>query len=296
LLAKIKNFYQSIDQKLNGIPGILKGAVTTYTRTRSSQNAAGLAYYFLFSLFPLLLVITAVGSFFLNSTDFYQYLLQIIQITVPVSAELISENLDNLIKARGAVGLLGMLSLLWAASGLFANLANSVSLAWPEKSRRNILQVRLIGVGSVVGLSALLVVSLVLIGLLNLTPWLDRENGSVLTQAIWNTFSGLGSWLSMFILFILVYNWIPSTDVPWRATIWGALFTTLGWRAAIWGFTWYLKGGLGQYQLIYGTLGAIVILLFLIYILASVMLFGAHLSAAIYHWESQKKAIYQEKS
>ncbi|MHC1781576.1 MAG: YihY/virulence factor BrkB family protein [Anaerolineaceae bacterium] len=296
MLAKIKGFYQTMDQKLCGVPGILKNAGMTYSQTRASQNAASLAYYFLFSLFPLLLVITAVGSFFLNSADFYQYLLQIIQITVPVSADLISENLNHLIEARGTVGLLSMLTLLWAASGLFANLANSISLAWPEKSRRNIVQVRLIGVGTVVGLSALLVLSLILLGLLSVTPLLDRENGSILTQAIWNTFSGLGSWLSMFCVFIMLYNWIPSTDVPWRATVWGALFTTLGWRAAIWGFTWYVKGGLGQYQLIYGTLGAIVVLLFLIYILANIMLFGAHLSAAIDHWESQKKGRPQENS
>jgi membrane protein len=290
LFSKLQNAYQTVNSKLNGVPGILTNAITTYTRTRASQNAASLAYYFLFSLFPLLLVITAVGSFFLNSANFFRYLMQIIQFTLPVSADLISENLNHLIAARGTVGLLGLLTLIWSASGLFANLTNSIALAWPEKSRRNIVQVRLIGVGIVIGLSALLVISLVLIGMLSMTPWLDRENGSTVTQVIWNTTIGLGSWFSMLLLFVLMYRWIPTTNVSWEAAMWGSLFTTAGSRAVIWGFTLYLKSGLDQYRLVYGTLGAIVALLFLIYILANILLFGAHLSAAIDHWDGQKRA------
>jgi len=289
MLPKVKDFFRLMDEKLNGIPGVLKRAVSTYTETRASQNAASLAYYFIFSLFPLLLVLVAVGSLFLNSADFYQYLLHIIQITLPVSADLISENLNHLVQARGAVVAVGMLTLLWSASGMFTNLTHSISLAWPERARRNILQVRLIGVGFVVGLCALMVVSLALMGFLSVTPLFDRENGSTFTQLLWSSLSHLGSWLSMMLTFVLLYNWIPTTEVPWRATIWGALFTTLGWRAAIRGFTWYLKSGFGQYQVIYGTLGAIVALLFLIFILANIMLFGAHLSAAIDHWFAQRK-------
>jgi membrane protein len=294
LLLKLKEIYRTADERLGGVPGILKNAITTYTETRASQNAASLAYYFIFSLFPLLLVLTAVGSFFLNSADFYQYLLQIIQITLPVSSDLVSENLDHLIKARGTVGALGLLTLLWSASGMFTNLTNSISLAWPERSRRNILQVRLIGVGFVVGICALLVISLGLMGFISMTPMFDRENGSVLTQNLWSNISSLGSWLSMLLTFILLYNWIPASDVPWRATVWGAVFTTLGWRAAIRGFTWYLKSGIGQYQLVYGTLGAIVALLFLIFILANIMLFGAHLSAAIDHWYAQRNPVQRD--
>lgn len=294
MLARINEIYRSMDERLGGVPGILKNAITTYTETRASQNAASLAYYFIFSLFPMLLVFTAVGSFFLNSADFYQYLLQIIQITLPVSSELVSENLDHLIKARGTVGAVGLLTLLWSASGMFTNLTNSISLAWPERARRNIFQVRLIGVGFVIGLCALLVVSLALMGFLSVTPALDRENGSTFTQSLWSFITGLGSWFSMLLLFVLLYNWIPTTDVPWRATVWGAVFTTLGWRAAIRGFTWYLKSGFGQYQLVYGTLGAIVALLFLIFILANIMLFGAHLSAAIDHWYTQRKALKRD--
>ena len=46
-------------------------------------------------------------------------------------------------------------------------------------------------------------------------------------------------------------------------------------------FSWYLRSGFGRYEMIYGSVGAIVAFLFLIYILATVTLFGAHLTAAL---------------
>jgi membrane protein len=66
------------------------------------------------------------------------------------------------------------------------------------------------------------------------------------------------------------------------------LIASLAWKAVIAGFGWYLGSGFGQYQLVYGSLGTIVAFLFLIYIISLITLFGAHLSAAIESWESDR--------
>ena len=52
------------------------------------------------------------------------------------------------------------------------------------------------------------------------------------------------------------------------------------------GFAWYLDSSFGQYQLVYGSLGAIVAFLFMIYLISLITLFGAHLSAAIDGWKN----------
>jgi membrane protein len=70
--------------------------------------------------------------------------------------------------------------------------------------------------------------------------------------------------------------------------MWGALIASLAWKAVIAGFGWYLSSSFGQYQLVYGSLGAIVAFLFLIYIISLITLFGAHLSAAIERWEGER--------
>jgi membrane protein len=66
------------------------------------------------------------------------------------------------------------------------------------------------------------------------------------------------------------------------------LIASLAWKTVIAGFSWYLGSRFGQYQLVYGSLGAIVAFLFLMYIISMITLFGAHLSAAIEGWESDR--------
>jgi membrane protein len=85
----------------------------------------------------------------------------------------------------------------------------------------------------------------------------------------------------IFLLFLALYRWIPTANVRWRATLWSAIVTSIAWKVATAGFGWYLSSGLGSYSLVYGSLGAIVALLFLIFIVSMITLFGAHLCAAI---------------
>lgn len=283
-----KALYQSLNQKSKGHLDILRRTFVTYAKTRAPQSAAALAYYAIFSLFPILLITVAGASYFLDSPILYQELMQIIQITIPVPSQLISENLNHLIEARGTVGLMGGLTLLWSASGLFSNLAKSICIAWPKDSQRNFLQIRLIGIGMVIGFSALLILSLVLTGFKGLFPFFDGQT-SFLNRSIWRSLTSFGSWLVKFFLFLILYRWVPTKDVRSKATFWGALTASIAWEIAIWGFSVYLKSGLKQYQLIYGSLGAVVALLFLVYILSCIVLFGAHLSAAIDHWEKQRQ-------
>jgi membrane protein len=78
-----------------------------------------------------------------------------------------------------------------------------------------------------------------------------------------------------------LYRWVPNTEVKWSEALWGASVATLAWEIATNGFTWYLSSGIVQYELLYGSLGAIVALMLWIYIISLITLFGAHLSAAI---------------
>jgi uncharacterized BrkB/YihY/UPF0761 family membrane protein len=73
------------------------------------------------------------------------------------------------------------------------------------------------------------------------------------------------------------------------ATFWAALFASISWKVAIACFRWYLSSGLENYQLVYGSVGAIVALLFLIFIISTITLFGAHLCAAIDHWIKERR-------
>jgi membrane protein len=83
----------------------------------------------------------------------------------------------------------------------------------------------------------------------------------------------------LFLMFLALYKFVPTSRSTWRAAFWGALAATLLSLLATRLFSWYLNVGLANYELVYGSLGTIVALMFLIYILAWITLLGAHLAA-----------------
>jgi membrane protein len=139
-----------------------------------------------------------------------------------------------------------------------------------------------------VGLIGLIILSLFLSWITNRLPFMDLANASPVELSLLRLISGFGSWLTIFLVFLTLYHWIPTQRVRWSATIWGAFIASLAWKVVTAGFSWYLGSSFGQYQLVYGSLGAIVAFMFLIYVISLITLFGAHLSAAIEGWERDK--------
>lgn len=284
----IKAFYENINQLSGNRVSILETAFRTFTEKQAAQASAGLAYYTFFSIFPLMLAFVAGGSYFLDSHQVFNTVTQFIQQALPISRQVINENIEEILRERGTAGILSLLILLWSASGMFTNLAYNINLAWPRAARRNFLQNRLVGLWMIVGLIGLIVLSLILSWLTARLPFMSLDAASPSDLVVLRTVSALGSWLMIFLVFLTLYHWIPTLRVRWSSTLWGALIASLSWKAVTTGFSWYLGSRFGQYQLIYGSLGAIVAFLFLIYIISLITLFGAHLSAAIENWESEQ--------
>lgn len=284
----VKNFYENINHLSGDRLSILQNAMKTFAEKQAAQASAGLAYYTFFSIFPLMLVFIAGGSYFLDSHQVFNTVTQFIQQALPISRQVINENLEEILAQRGTAGIVSLLILLWSASGMFTNLAYNINLAWPRAARRNFLQNRLVGLWMIVGLIGLIALSLILSWLTARLPFMNLDHASPSILVLLRLISALGSWLTIFLVFLTLYHWIPTLRVRWSATLWGALIASLAWKAVIAGFGWYLGSGFGQYQLVYGSLGAIVAFLFLIYIISLITLFGAHLSAAIESWESDR--------
>jgi membrane protein len=282
---QIKEFYESVNHLSGDRLSILQTALKTFTEKQAAQASAGLAYYTFFSIFPLMLVFIAGGSYFLDSHQVFDTVTQFIQQALPISRQVINENLEEILAERGTAGIVSLLILLWSASGMFTNLAYNINLAWPRAARRNFIQNRLMGLWMIVGLIGLIVLSLVLSWITTRLPFLRLDSASPVDVFLLQ----LGSWLVIFIVFLTLYRWIPAFRVRWRPTFWGALLASLAWKAVTAVFGWYLGSSFGQYQLVYGSLGAIVAFLFLIYIISIITLFGAHLSAAIEHWEIDRR-------
>ena len=279
---RIKELYQRADRVSGNRLDILKDAIGTFIITRASQASASLAYYVIFSLFPLLLVLIAAGSFFLDSEQVYLKVTQLVQQTFPATSyEWIVENLQHVLRQRGTVGIIGLATLIWAASGGFISLAYNINLAWLEAPQRNFFQGRLLGLQMIAGLSGLFFLTLVIDSIIGILHLVNTPFTAILNLEVWRWFSGVFSWVVYFLLFFVLYDWIPTVNVNGHAAFWGALTASIAWKVATALFALYVRSGFGQYELIYGSVGTLVAFLFLIYILAMITLFGAHLTSAL---------------
>ena len=109
----IKEVYQNINHLSGDRLDILRNALESFSEARAAESAASLAYYAIFSLFPLLLLFIAVGSYFLDSAQMYETVTQLAQQVIPVSTRIINENLREVLEERETCGIFGLVTLLW---------------------------------------------------------------------------------------------------------------------------------------------------------------------------------------
>ncbi len=253
---------------------------------RGTEAAASIAFYGFFSLFPLLLVLVAVGSSFLKIPRAEAEVLEFLIGLFPFSGELVAKNIEQVLQIRGSVGALALLALAWSGSGVFSVLAININRAWPKTSQHNFIKRRLF---ALLMLSILVIVLLLLFVLRNIFPLLlSFVNGWEPLLGKLHYFSPLMIGGTLFVTLLILYRWIPNRRVPLKPGIWGGVVASCALGVATKGFTWYLKSGLARYNLVYGSLGAIAILLLWIYISAYIILFGMHLSAAVVYFEEQQ--------
>jgi membrane protein len=275
----MKNNLSRIHASIRNSLNILKRTLDRINEERAAEAAASMAYYGFFSLFPLLLVAVVVVSTVLENKLSQEQVLDVLIQAIPFSGDLIEENIQQVLRARSQVGIISLIGLTWSSLGAFTVLMRNINRAWPNTKARNFLKVRLMAFAMlavmIAGLISLFVfntVSRFLPDDLNLAANIAFAS-NVITQVM------IG--LLLFASLLILYWWLPSTKVLWREAAWGALIGSIGVSVVTSGFTWFLESGLSNYNLVYGSLGAIVALLFWIYMLSLITFAGAHLSAAI---------------
>lgn len=272
------NGYKHINRLSGGSLTILYRAIKRFDKARGAQAAAAIAFFAFFSLFPLLLVLVSIASNFLKGEEASHQIFLLVSGAIPVSQRLVENNIERLVARRGAVGVLSLIGLFWSASAVFNNLSYNINLAWPQGQRRSFVQNRLVAFAIIAVLTAMLGLSFILDTLTKLLPSTVFEH---LDSNFLKTLSNSLPIGGIFLLLTGIYRWVPKRRPRWKAVLISAIIAAISWQAATYFFTWYLGSGLVQYSLVYGSLATVVALLFVIFILNWIVLFGGHLCATI---------------
>jgi len=279
-----KPLYLAVNRRTGGALDVLAEATRSYARANAPEAAAAMTFYAVFSLFPLLAIVVTLSSLVIGEDRIANFLLTIFTPIFPASQVLITQNIERFITQRGAFTLLGGVSLIWAASGVFVILTHNINRAWENARVRNFLQRRLMALSLVGGILALMALSLVISTIFAvfttvrpafLERWLNW------TSPIVPLLSDLLPFVVTYLIFLFVYRFVPAAPVRLSDTLWGALLVTVGWEVTSSAFTWYVGSGLAQYDILYGSIAALAILMLWLYINNILILLGAHLSAAV---------------
>jgi len=262
---------------------VMQAAFQSFQKAGVARGAAGMAYYTLFSFFPLLIVLVTVVSYFVNGAEASSRVTQLVISVIPVSEGFVSRNIGRILDLRNSVGFVGLLAFIWSASNAFSMMVHNINNAWPENERRSFFQKRLFGLAMVIAIIVILFVLMLSSTMLNaLVKYKDTVAGLDLlfTSWLWHFGAKALYWGVPFLFFYSLYRIIPMGRVPIKAAGFSALVITLLWRAASSAFQWYLASGLARYEVIFGSLSAIVIVLLWIYYSSLIIFLGAHICAA----------------
>ena len=268
--------------KVKDIYNIFRASAKSFQQEGGARGAAGMAYYTLFSLFPLLIVMVTIGSFFVDDSQTSSRVAQLVISVIPVGQDLVERNIERILVLRNSIGILGLVGLLWSGSNAFSMMVHHITSAWPVDERRTFFQKRLFGLAMVIIMLLVLFVLTLSSTILNvIVKYQEAVPGYELLFTSW--LGGFGTklfyWVVPFLFFYSLYRIIPMGRVPIKAAGFSALIITIIWRLASNAFQWYLRSGLARYEVIFGSLSTIAILLLWIYISSVILFFGAHLCA-----------------
>ncbi len=192
--------------------------------------------------------------------------------------DLVKQTISDVIRLRGALGLISIITLLWSGSSLFSAVSHAINRAWNVAKERSFFINKARELGMALAVGVLFFISLGVTAVFSILAQVQFPDAGLLIS--------LGSYALTFILtlgiFLLLYKYIPNTGTEWRFVWPGAVVAAVLFEIARHFFAFYIEH-FGSYQLIYGSLGAIVILLVWIYYSAFIMLLGAEVGSELNH-------------
>src|SRR5687768_8596165 len=244
-------------------------------------HAASIAYYALLSLFPIVLLALSILSNATSDTADRDAVVRFVFRYFPQQFGFISGQIDAFQTQPVSFGFWGVVGLVWASLGVFNAITAAVNHAWAVEKRRSLLMHRLVGFVMMIAAGLVLLLGLVIASLVRLA---ETRLGEAFVRSPWlDNFSGMfASYLATALLVAcvaLVFYFVPNTKVRFRDVWPGAILVGVLWRIALRLFSWY-AADLASWNVIHGSIAAVVVFLLWIYVSAVILLYGVEMTAS----------------
>jgi membrane protein len=265
---------------------VLKDSFNGFIDHKVPKLSGALAYFTIFSLGPMLMVIIFCADIFYGREAVEGTVFGQIKgfVGAPAAAEI--QQIIRVASLSGkttVTGLIGFIALLAGATTVFAEIQDTINTIWglkakPKKGWLKMLINRLLSFSIVVSLSFLLLVSLVVTGLAEaLSTHLLHMFPNVAVVFIY-VFNLLITFGIVTLLFAIIFKLLPDAEIMWRDVITGAMVTATLFMAGKFAISFYISTS--NISTAYGTAGSFVIIILWIYYSSIILYFGAEFTKA----------------
>ncbi len=267
---------------------VARETLVATVRHSCTDAAAAMAFDFVFAVFPGILILTAFLGIMNISPEDFDRVLEALGIIMPAPfLGMVEDNIRFLSSSSQSLFFIGILGVLWPASASMSTTMTALNRAYAVEEYRSFWQRRILSVFLVVG------VGLALVFLFNLIifseqveHWLrgqweySRNFPSLVVQLR----RGAGLVGAVFVS-ACIYRIAPAIRLKWLDVLPGSILFFLLWTFIVSGFKYYVKG-FSYYNVVYGVLGAVIIILLSAYLVAFILLLCGELNAVLYRRRS----------
>lgn len=264
--------------------------IKRFFNERFHDQSAQLAYFFMLSIFPFLIFVISLLSYFpIYSSDILAIMKQF---SPKGSYSIIESNLRLILdQQQTKLASLSLIASFWISSMAVQSLVRAMNDAYGIVRKEGFF----LALGKDFILTIILIITLTTSLLVPIGEEIGRKlvaehiQMSTLFHISWFIIKwGIGS-LYLFFVFFLLYKYVPSSKLYTSAVLPGTLFTTICWQLVSVGFSYYVS--FASYSQIYGRLGGFIVLLVWFYLTAAVVLIGALVNSSFF----RKKTDYEKE-
>ena len=258
-----------------------RGFVGFY-QSENLTHAASIAYYALLSLFPFsMLALSILGSVTADESD-RNAVLGFVLRYFPSQFDFITTQLDAFRGSTASFGVAGSLTLIWGSLGIFGAITTAVNHAWGVEKARSFWKHRLFSAVMMIVAGITLLAALMLVWASQLVgaSWFASVVSQNPALEVFRGFAVRNATTAMFIAVVgMVFYFVPNAKVKFRDVWIGAFLTGLLWKGALFGFSWYMRD-MSRFTRVNGSIAAVVVFLFWVYMQAVILLYGVEFTAA----------------
>lgn len=247
----------------------------------ATHMAASVSYYAVLSLFPLILGVSSIVGMVAHSPQRQEEVISFVVSYLPGSESFVRDSLAGVVRFRATLGIVSLLSLLWAGSAVFGSITRAVNRAWDVPKEPPFYRNKPRQLLMAAGVAILFALSLAITSIFQWATSIDLAGSNLADLVGGVAVAGIlkaPAFLISFGIFGAIYKLLPNTKTYWRYIWPGAMIAALLFESGKNLFLWYLEN-FASYDQLYGNVTSVIILMIWAYVSAFILILGAEISS-----------------